>query len=56
MEEKQTHCQKEIDSTSGILAQIAAKIEMKNEECKRLEEDIASVKCNLMEAANSSQK
>ncbi|CAG9534260.1 unnamed protein product [Cercopithifilaria johnstoni] len=56
MEEKQTNCQKEIDSISGILAEITARIEMRNEESKRLEEDIAAVKCNLMEAASSSEK
>uniref|UniRef100_A0A1I8EBH5 AAA_23 domain-containing protein n=1 Tax=Wuchereria bancrofti TaxID=6293 RepID=A0A1I8EBH5_WUCBA len=56
MEEKQTNCQKEIDSISGVLAQLTAKIELKNEERKRLEEDIAVIKCNLMEASTSSQK
>uniref|UniRef100_A0A158Q793 Zinc-hook domain-containing protein n=1 Tax=Elaeophora elaphi TaxID=1147741 RepID=A0A158Q793_9BILA len=55
-EEKQTNCQKEIDSISGVLAQITAKIELRNQESKRLEEDIAAVRCNLMEAASSSEK
>ncbi|EJD75407.1 Rad50 family protein [Loa loa] len=56
MEEKQTNCQKEVDDISGTLAQVSAKIELRNEECKRLEKDIAAAKCNLMEAANSSDK
>lgn len=56
MEEKQTNCEKEMDNISGILAQITAKIELKNEENKRLEEDIAKIKCSLMEAASSSEK
>ncbi|VIO98537.1 Uncharacterized protein BM_BM5562 [Brugia malayi] len=56
MEEKQTNCQKEIDSISGVLAQLTAKIELKNEERKRLDEDITVIKCNLMEASTSSQK
>ncbi|KAK6108414.1 AAA domain family protein [Brugia pahangi] len=56
MEEKQTNCQKEIDSISGILAQLTAKIELTNEERKRLDEDITVIKCNLMEASTSSQK
>lgn len=56
MEEKQTNCQKEIDSISEILAQITAKMELRHEESKRLEEDIAAVKCSLIEAANSSEK
>ncbi|VDK69956.1 unnamed protein product [Litomosoides sigmodontis] len=56
MEEMQTNCEKEIDDISGILAQVTAKIELKNEENKRLEEDIAAIKRNLMEATSSSER
>ncbi|KAM3717121.1 DNA repair protein [Dirofilaria immitis] len=56
MEEKQTACQREIDSVSGILAQVVAKTELRTNECKRLEEDIAAAKYNLMETASSRKK
>uniref|UniRef100_A0A8R1Y0W9 AAA_23 domain-containing protein n=1 Tax=Onchocerca volvulus TaxID=6282 RepID=A0A8R1Y0W9_ONCVO len=56
MEEKQANCQKEIDSISGILAQVTARIELRDEEYKRLEEDIVAAKCNLVETTNSSEK
>ncbi|OZC05081.1 hypothetical protein X798_07948 [Onchocerca flexuosa] len=56
MEEKQASCQKEIDSISGILAQVTARTELRDEEYKRLEEDIVAAKCKLMETANSSEK
>lgn len=56
MAEKQMICQKEIDNISVIWAQVIAKIELRNKDCKRLDDEIGIVKCNLMEAANSSSK